>query len=181
MQAWNERLFFLINGDLASSTLDPVFIALTWLGAWPVAIPVVAILARADWRHFVSRELPVLAVAMLAVIAVTLGAKHFFDADRPIRHFRSQVRAGEVNLRLPTGDAPSKRSFPSGHTTISFFFLTALSLERRRHAAWALPLAAGIAWSRVYIGAHFPFDCVAGASLGASFAGGAHLVIRRLS
>ena len=181
MQAWNERLFFLINGDLASSALDPVFIALTWLGAWPVAIPVVAILLHADWRRFLSRQLPVLAVAALAVVLVTLGAKQFFERDRPVSHFRAQVSVGEVNLRLPKGDTPSDHSFPSGHTTISFFFLTALSLERRRHAVWALPLAAGIAWSRVYIGAHFPFDCVAGASLGATFAGGAHLVIRRRS
>ncbi len=180
MQAWNERLFFLINGDLASSALDPVFIALSWLGAWPVAIPVVAILVHADWRRFLSRQLPVLAVAALAVTLATMEAKQFFDTDRPVRHFRAQVRAGELSLRLPTGDAPSRRSFPSGHTSISFFFLTALCLERRRHVAWALPLAASIAWSRVYVGAHFPFDCVAGAGLGAAFAGGARLLLRRL-
>ena len=57
-------------------------------------------------------------------------------------------------------------SFPSGHAALSFSAAVVLAHALRRgRAAWYL-LAALIAFSRVYIGVHYPIDVVVGTLVG---------------
>jgi undecaprenyl-diphosphatase len=62
---------------------------------------------------------------------------------------------------------PHTHSFPSGHATTSFACATVLALMLPRLALPLLLLAAAVAWSRVYVGVHFPLDVLGGAVLGA--------------
>ena len=62
---------------------------------------------------------------------------------------------------------PHSHSFPSGHATTSFACATVLALTLPRFAVPLLVLAAAVAWSRVYVGVHYPLDVLAGAALGA--------------
>ena len=55
-------------------------------------------------------------------------------------------------------------SFPSGHSTSAFAAAEAFGATYGRW--WTYPLAATIAYSRVYEGAHWPADILAGAVLG---------------
>ena len=57
-------------------------------------------------------------------------------------------------------------SFPSGHAATSFAGATVLALAHRRAAVPLYLLAALIAWSRVYVGVHYPGDVLVGAVLG---------------
>ncbi|HUG75807.1 MAG TPA: phosphatase PAP2 family protein [Acidimicrobiia bacterium] len=65
---------------------------------------------------------------------------------------------------------PSSTSFPSGHAASAFAFATGAAIERPVLAPILFPLAAVVAYSRVYTGVHYPSDVVAGAALGAGFA-----------
>ena len=65
---------------------------------------------------------------------------------------------------------PSTYSFPSGHSTVAFACATVLALAVPRLAVPLYLLATVIAFSRVYVGVHYPLDVVAGAALGVGIA-----------
>ena len=61
---------------------------------------------------------------------------------------------------------PHDYSFPSGHTLHSFIGAVSLWKTDRRVGYVALPLAALIAFSRLYLYVHFPTDIIGGMILG---------------
>lgn len=61
---------------------------------------------------------------------------------------------------------PTDYSFPSGHTLASAVGATVLTLTDRRFGWAAIPLAALIAFSRLYLYVHFPSDILGGIVLG---------------
>ena len=61
---------------------------------------------------------------------------------------------------------PMDYSFPSGHTLSSVIGATILTKTNRRFGYAAIPLAALIAFSRLYLYVHFPSDVLAAAVLG---------------
>ncbi|WP_329587207.1 phosphatase PAP2 family protein [Kitasatospora sp. NBC_01250] len=66
--------------------------------------------------------------------------------------------------------APFTSSFPSGHSASAAAFAVGLGLESPALGVAAAPVALGVMLSRVYVGAHYPGDVLAGAALGASAA-----------
>jgi undecaprenyl-diphosphatase len=65
---------------------------------------------------------------------------------------------------------PHSHSFPSGHTATAFAGATMLSFFVPRAAPAFYLLAAAIAYSRLYVGVHFPLDVVGGAVIGVATA-----------
>ena len=103
------------------------------------------------------------------LIAVAL--KPIVDRDRPY----VLVPEPEPLLRWDVN-----ASFPSGHAATSAAGAVILAYLIGRWA-WSLAfLAAGVAYSRVYVGLHYPLDVLAGAAIGAAVALVAVVVIRRL-
>lgn len=118
-----------------------------WVG---VAI-VVALLRRSVWP-FALVALAVLAADALAGLAKTLvGEKRPTDTGALIT-------------------IPHSHSFPSGHTATAFAGATVLSHLVPRAAPGFYVLAAAIAYSRLYVGVHFPLDVVGGAVIGVATA-----------
>ena len=82
---------------------------------------------------------------------------------------------GIVGERRPHGydplvPLPHSSSFPSGHAATSFACATVLSALVPGGAPAFVALAAAIAYSRLYLGVHWPGDVVAGAALGVATA-----------
>lgn len=76
---------------------------------------------------------------------------------------------------------PHTHSFPSGHATTSFACATVLAFAVPRLRLPLFALAAAIAWSRVYVGVHYPLDVLAGALLGAAIGIAVFRVLPRLA
>ncbi len=65
---------------------------------------------------------------------------------------------------------PHSHSFPSGHSATAFAGATVLSGLAPRAAPAFYLLAVAIAYSRLYVGVHFPLDVVGGAAIGVATA-----------
>lgn len=116
-----------------------------------------------------------LVVTILMAESISGALKQVFDRPRP-----PLVDPDPAPLVEPLGSG----SFPSGHATVSFACATVIALALPRLTPWVFALAALIAFSRVYVGVHYPADVVAGAILGIAvgFAiEGAALLVRRFS
>lgn len=66
----------------------------------------------------------------------------------------------------PLVPTPHTGSFPSGHSATAFACATVIAWASPRLAVPAFVLAALVAWSRVYVGVHWPLDVLGGAALG---------------
>ncbi|WP_346927922.1 phosphatase PAP2 family protein [uncultured Arthrobacter sp.] len=70
---------------------------------------------------------------------------------------------------------PTSSSMPSGHSASAVAFALGVGLVRPAVGAALAPLAAGVAYSRVHTGAHWPSDVFFGSAIGA----GAAMVTRK--
>ncbi|MFF8841493.1 bifunctional phosphatase PAP2/diacylglycerol kinase family protein [Streptomyces sp. NPDC015127] len=147
---------------------------------WPGAEPVLPRLSRsADhgllWfataagiavlgRGARSRRAAVRGVASLAVASAVINTV----GKRAVRRNRPLLDAVPVIRQLKRH--PFTTSFPSGHSASAAAFTTGVALESRGWGAAVAPVAASVAFSRVYTGVHYPSDVLVGAALGAGAA-----------
>ncbi|MGW7514042.1 phosphatase PAP2 family protein [Streptomyces sp. NPDC054796] len=99
-------------------------------------------------------------IASLAVASATVNTL----GKRSVRRARPLLEG--VPLVRQLRRQPITTSFPSGHSASAAAFATGVALESRRWGAVVAPVAASVAFSRVYTGVHYPSDVLAGAALG---------------
>ena len=75
---------------------------------------------------------------------------------------------------------PRTSSFPSGHAASAFAFTVAATRELPKAGPILLPLAAGVGYSRVYLGVHYPSDVIAGGAFGAAVGMTARAAVRNV-
>ena len=100
-------------------------------------------------------------VGSLAItVVVGEGLKYAINRQRPYTTYPDAVH--------PYDASETGKSFPSGHTAIAFATATSLALEYKK---WYVVVpaylwAAGVGYSRLYQGEHYPSDVLAGAVVG---------------
>lgn len=178
LMSLDASLFHLINGVWTTPLLDTLMPALSRAGnlgaIWLVLLGAVAAFGKKTGRK----------IALAGLVAIAIGfASSTLLKDLTVRP-RPFLSLDEVRLLV---NAPHSYAFPSGHTTSAFAASSGVVLAARKLLGrvplwgWAmLPLAAAIAYSRIYVGVHWPTDAAAGLLLGvASGWTGTRLVLRR--
>lgn len=100
--------------------------------------------------------------------------------NQPIVHAVSRARPYRALSHVHLLGTPSTdASFPSDHATLAGATIAGLFLLDRRLGVTALVLGLLLAFARVYVGAHYPLDVVAGLAVGATVALLGWLVVRR--
>ncbi|MER7954838.1 phosphatase PAP2 family protein [Streptomyces sp. NPDC096030] len=124
------------------------------------------VLFLAGWWRARSGTSGAMALALLAPLATAFGyvvseaLKSLVDEERPCR----AVAGAPASLVPcpPTGDW----SFPSNHAAIAGAAAVALALSWRGIVWLTVPMALLMAFSRVFVGVHYPHDVAAGLLLG---------------
>ncbi len=156
----NGAIFDRLNDDIAGryGALDDLMkFAAQYL------IFVVAAIVVASWfARFGSgenRRVAVYSAVIASVIALGIAVLISSNYDHP----RPFMNRGDVVLLLPHG---ADSGFPSDHTTVAFALAAAMGLYRPRFGIVLLLMASLIAFSRVYVGVHYPGDVAGGALIG---------------
>src|SRR5690242_15895582 len=179
LQSLDATLFHFVNSTLANPFFDWLMPILSGKGVpWlPVAIVgVLWMLIRGSTRLRIC--------ALFAVLVVALGdplivgtVKHTVQRPRPFvtqpdaRHF-GIIGDGYI-APMNNGELPAnanRASMPSAHSANWFAMAMTLFVFYRRSAWFMFPMAAAVAFSRVYNGVHYPGDVLAGGILGAGYA-----------
>lgn len=133
----------------------------------------------AAWWRARTGSVRSIALAVLAPLATAAGyvvsesLKSVVDEERPCRTVTEAVAS--LAPCPPYGDW----SFPSNHSAIAGAAALALALAWPRIGLLTVPMAVLMAFSRVFVGVHYPHDVAAGLLLGALVAAGFVLALRR--
>lgn len=103
---------------------------------------------------------------MVAMLAMLLG---LLCANGVLKHLAARPRPWlDVEGLIPLIDEKDPNSFPSGHACAAFACAAVWwkSLPKRWMAIVGLALAACMAFSRLYVGVHYPSDVLIGALVG---------------
>jgi undecaprenyl-diphosphatase len=126
-------------------------------------------LARADGARAVAAALWA-PVGMLLAVAVNQPLVNDVREDRPYTVFpHALVLVGRSH----------DYGFPSDHAVMAGAVAAGVLLAHRRLGAVTVVAALLLAFSRVYVAAHFPLDVVVGLILGAAVTVAGYLVVRR--
>ena len=143
-----------------TDVLDTVFVALSHVGEFGAIWIALGIAAALVHRRPEPVLLVIAAVAASDLIALAL--KHIIGRPRPYVRFPDPEPLVRPALDL---------SLPSGHAATSFAAAVVLARYAPRLAVPLFALAAAVAWSRVYVGVHYPGDLALGALLGVAVGG----------
>lgn len=152
-----EELFLMLNLDLGKQA-DTFFKYFTNVGdglfwlLWALLI----IIKKG------KKYLPLLFAAIIfSTLLIQISKQVIYpDEPRPL-----QAIADQSQVHYVTGvTVHSINSFPSGHTATAFSFLLLLVLFSQTNALLLLGFVAAllVAYSRIYLGQHFPLDVGAG-------------------
>jgi len=162
MDALDANLFLLVNHLPHTRLLNALFYGLTLIfqggAAWYVMMGI-AVLRKRRMARQVVREvaLPLL----LSSFLVELPIKTYFKRKRP---FISIIQA------IVIGRKPGTWSFPSGHSAAAFGGAWLLNNKFPRFWGLRYLVAGMVAFSRIYLGDHYPGDVASGSLLGMLFA-----------
>jgi len=150
---------------------DWLFVALSAAGQasllWIGLAPLLALCAR---KPLLFTTLVTAATVWTADLLTSL-LKLAVDRERPYE----VIPAADPLLRWDVAG-----SFPSGHAATSVAGAVILTYLIGRGGIWLGLLATAVAFSRVYVGVHYPGDVLAGAVLGAAVGLAAIVLVRRL-
>ena len=154
MNSIDINLFQLINKSCANPVLDFLMPWVSWIGSGEAIIILAVIL-------LIFKRTRTPGILLLA----GLTASYYLSSS-----IKELIARPRPSITLPDGrflEMMAGFSFPSTHAVQSFMAAAVLSEFFRKYVLF-FGFACLVCFSRVYVGAHYPFDTVAGALLGSA-------------
>jgi undecaprenyl-diphosphatase len=162
LQNIDAELFLFFNQTLSFYALDQIMPILTDLHKYQLFsfgfMPILLMVYILNQKKQAAKVL--IGVVLCIAIADGLNYRVFKQlAERP----RPEKSLEQITLRTKSH---SGHSFPSNHAANMFAVMTFLSGVAPHFRFFFYLMAGLIAYSRVYVGVHYPFDVIAGAIVG---------------
>jgi membrane-associated phospholipid phosphatase len=150
----DRRLLVLLRTRLRGRLLERAMAAYAWTGEWGRVWIVAALAGALADRRRRGRWL-------WAALGVPFTLTANFFLKRIVRRRRPRLDGIE-----PVGRVPTTLSFPSAHAATSFAAATLIGAIVPPLRPLLFGAATLMAFSRPYLGVHYPSDVVAGAAVG---------------
>lgn len=158
---WDTDLFKTLNG-LHSEKLDPVMLFLSSPWSWILLFIIVAFFMLKRSRFWGFREILLITIIIAANSIINNIIKLIIKRPRPCQNelFDGTIRALE--------DCGTHYSFFSAHSSNAFCLAicTALFFRNKYYSLLIIIWAAIVAYSRIYVGKHYPLDVIVGILFG---------------
>jgi len=170
----NTEIFYFINNDLSNPVFDAVLPNFTHLGGLMFLAVLFAILLIITRQNIFNTGkyydlVKLIAAAIIVMFAITSILKLLFHMPRPYMILDHVNKLGSGGI----SSSSDPNSFPSGHSATTAAVATVIVLKARDYfknykLIWVIMalFLVVIAFSRIYIGMHFPFDVLCGALIG---------------
>lgn len=163
----DTALFLKLNG-MHSAFFDPFFNYFTAKETWyPFYILLLLVI-------FYKYRLKAIWLTLFLIVTIVLSDQISVFVKELVERLRPSHEPGLVNEIHITAGKGGMYSFVSSHAANSFALSVFIGLVARSKRMWAGLMIWSLltAYSRVYVGVHYPFDVLAGAGLGGGIAYG---------
>lgn len=149
VELWNQSAFLALNAGVQAPVFDIIIARMLANGSIYLAVGLLiyAWIRRGRLVRFALLE---------AICAAPIG----LSVAQAIAAIWYHPRPFEIGLGRQWLDHAAEASFPSDHATLMFSLAIPLlcRAESRRWGSSLLLLGFAVAWSRIYLGVHFPLD-----------------------
>lgn len=160
LQQHDHLIFRWINRKISNKTVDSMLALVTHMGGAIFTIVLTLSIAffapepwnTMGWQSFIALSLSFLITALI---------------KRKMRRIRPYLALEKVRFEKKT---MKDHSFPSGHSTAIFSIITPFLFITPWLSLLLILLALTVSLSRIYLGFHYPSDCLAGCFVGTTSA-----------